>query len=216
MEKVKILLVDDHEIVHDGIRMLLRNQPQFDIVHAVFNGEEALAYLAKHEIDLVVSDISMPKMDGITLTAQVKKIYPSIQVLVLTVHKDKATVHQLLEAEADGYLLKNTGTKELVEALTSLANGETFYAQEIVKLLMKGLKFNPQKTPSAQLSPRESEILQLVADEYTTKVIAEKLFISPMTVDTHRKNILKKTGQKTIIGLIKFAILNDLVVLNQE
>jgi len=214
MSNIKILLADDHEIVHDGIRMLLRNHPQFEIIEAVFNGKEALNYLANQPIDILISDVSMPKMDGIQLTSEVKKIHPEVKVLVLTVHKEEEIIRKLLTAEADGYLLKNTGTKELVEALTQLAQGDTYYAQEIVKLLMKDLKPEKAEKKAAELSSRELEILQLVSDEHTTKVIAEKLFISPMTVDTHRKNILKKTNQKTNIGLIKYAILNQLVKLD--
>jgi len=214
MSNIKILLADDHEIVHDGIRMLLRNHPQFEIIEAVFNGKEALNYLANQPIDILISDVSMPKMDGIQLTSEVKKIHPEVKVLVLTVHKEEEIIRKLLTAEADGYLLKNTGTKELVEALTQLDQGDTYYAQEIVKLLMKDLKPEKAEKKAAELSSRELEILQLVSDEHTTKVIAEKLFISPMTVDTHRKNILKKTNQKTNIGLIKYAILNQLVKLD--
>lgn len=214
-QALKILIADDHEIVHDGIRLLLRNYPEFEIVHTALNGEAALAYLANHSIDILITDISMPQMDGIELTRQVKSNYSEVKVLVLTVHHDNETVRTILGAEAEGYILKNTGTKQLVMALSSVAAGDTFYSQEIIGKIVKGLASqNKKENSTAALSPRELEILQLVVDELTTNAIAEKLFLSPKTVDTHRKNILKKTGMKSIVGLIKYAILHELVIVN--
>jgi len=211
-DPIKILIADDHEIVHDGLRLLLRNHPEYEIVHTCLNGKAALEYLVQNPVDIIISDISMPIMDGIELTSQVKRLYPDTKVLVLTVHHDDETVRSILAVEAEGYILKNTGTKKLVEALSSVAAGDTYYSQEIVSIIIKGLSAADKKVVAvAQLSPRELEILQLVVDELTTNAIAEKLFLSPKTIDTHRKNILKKTGVKSIVGLIKYAIQNELV-----
>ncbi|MEM9819628.1 MAG: response regulator transcription factor [Bacteroidota bacterium] len=209
--KINLLIADDHEIVHDGIRLLLRKHPQFNILATALNGQLALEVLENKAIDILITDISMPQMDGIELTKKVKQQFPQVKVLVLTVHHDDETVRAILSSEAEGYILKNTGTKELVTALNKIANGDTCYSNEILRLLVKGFTLDRTKKPVKTLSQRELEVLQLVVDELTTQAIAQQLFISPKTVDTHRKNILKKTGVKTIVGLIKYAIANDLV-----
>lgn len=209
---IEILVVDDHEIVHDGLRLLLRNHPEYVISATALNGVEAIGCLEGRAIDIMITDISMPEMDGISLTKQVKNLFPEVKILVLTVHHDDHTVRSILSAEAEGYILKNTGTKELVSAIEAVSSGRTFYSNEIVKSVIQGfVKEEKVVTEVAKLSPRELEILQLVVDENTTNAIAEKLFISPMTVDTHRKNILKKTETKSIVGLIKYALLHNLV-----
>jgi len=209
----RLLLVDDHEIVRDGIRLLLRKRPDYEIVGNASNGIEALQELNEKDIDLVITDISMPEMDGIALTKSIKDQFPNVKILVLTLHNEEDIVREIAYAEAEGYILKNTGSKELTAALDKISDGGTYYSDVILRMIIKGLKpSNSEKTPKVEvLSDRELEILQLVANEMTTKDIAEALFLSPKTIDTHRKNILRKTGQKTLIGLIKFAIANQII-----
>lgn len=212
---IKILITDDHEVVQDGIQLLLSRNSQIEMAGVANNGAEALSFIENNSIDVLLTDISMPIMDGITLTKQVKQTYPDVKVIILSMHNDNAIVHEAVEAEADGYILKNTGRKELVEAVLKVADGGVYYSSEIVSLLMKGIKLDKKiEANTKTLSDREVEILQLVCDELTTNEIAEQLFISPKTVETHRKNILRKTGTKSIVGLIKFAIANQLVDLN--
>ncbi|MEZ5007257.1 MAG: response regulator transcription factor [Chitinophagales bacterium] len=214
-EQIRLLVADDHQVVQDGIKLLLRKVANFEIVAAVNNGEEAFEYLQNNTIDVLLTDISMPKMDGLTLTKKVKADFPEIKVIILSMHNETSIVQDAISAEADGYVLKNTGRKELEEAILKVANGGIYYSAEIVKIIMKGIKLDKKiESNTKTLSDREIEVLQLVCDELTTNEIAEKLFLSPLTIDTHRKNILKKTGTKSIVGLIKFAIANQLVDLN--
>lgn len=214
-EKIRLLVADDHQVVQDGIKLLLRKVENFEIVAAVNNGEEAFEYLQNNTIDVLLTDISMPKMDGLALTKKVKATFPDTKVIILSMHNETSIVQDAISAEADGYVLKNTGRKELEEAILKVADGGIYYSAEIVKIIMKGIQLDKKiESNTKTLSDREIEVLQLVCDELTTNEIAEKLFLSPLTIDTHRKNILKKTGTKSIVGLIKFAIANQLVDLN--
>lgn len=211
-DKIKLLVADDHQVVQDGIKLLLRKVAHFEIVATVNNGEEALAFLQNHTVDVLLTDISMPRMDGLTLTKQVKEHFPDIKVIILSMHNETSIVQDAISAEADGYVLKNTGRKELEEAIVKVSDGGIYYSAEIVKIIMKGVQLDKKiEINTKPLSDREIEILQLVCDELTTNEIADKLFLSPKTVETHRKNILKKTNNKSIVGLIKFAIANQLV-----
>jgi DNA-binding NarL/FixJ family response regulator len=159
----------------------------------------------------------MPGLSGIELTKKVKQLFPEIKILVLTMFNDPSVISDILQAEAEGYILKNTGKQELVNAITKIMEGGTFYSDDVLKtILSQSVKKNkatviPEKE---KLTSRELEILKLVCEEYTTMDIAEKLFISPRTVDTHRKNILEKSGAKTIVGLIKYAYGNNILLPN--
>jgi DNA-binding NarL/FixJ family response regulator len=211
-QKVKLLVADDHQLVQDGIKLLLRKSEAIEIVGTANNGQEAKDFLNNHSIDVLLTDISMPLVDGIELTIWVKAHFPEIKVLILSMHNENEIVQDAIMAEADGYILKNIGRKELEAAILKVADGGVFYSEEIVKIIMTGVKTERKIAENIkQLSEREIEILQLVCDECTSVEIAEKLFLSPKTVETHRKNIFKKTGVKSIVGLIKFAIYNELV-----
>ena len=212
-DKVKILLVDDHQMVIDGIKAMLRKEKNIEIVGEAFNGEEAVKFVEEFgEIDFILTDISMPKMDGIELTKQIKEQFPDINVLVLTMYNEPDIINEIVLAEAEGYILKNTGKQELMEALDRISDGGTFFSDDVVQTMMKGYQTEKKQEASLKvLSERELEIVKLICQEKSTKEIAEELFISPRTVDTHRKNIAKKTGVKTIVGLIKFAFANQLV-----
>ena len=214
-EKYSILLVDDHQMVMDGIKAMLRRQERYEIVGEVFNGIQAIQFIEQQQKpDFVLTDISMPEMNGIELTKHLKEHFPEIHVLVLSMYNESETTNEIVLAEAEGYILKNTGKKELLEALERIAGGGTFYSNEVVQTMMKNYSTEKKQQSNVKvLSDREIEILKLICDEKTTNEIAEQLFISPRTVDTHRKNISKKTGVKTIVGLIKFAIMNQIVKL---
>jgi DNA-binding NarL/FixJ family response regulator len=209
-DTIRILIADDHQMFIDGIRSLLRNEKQFEFVGEASNGIEALAFLKGATVDILITDISMPEMSGTELTKQVKKDFPEIKVLVVTMYNDPAIINEILMAEAEGYILKNTGKQELVNALTQIADNGTFYSREILEIMVKS-RMKRKITSEQNLSPRETEIVRLIGQELSTAAIAEKLFISPRTVDTHRKNILEKTGCKTIVGLMKYAFENNLL-----
>lgn len=208
----KILIVDDHQMFIDGIKSLLRNQSVFNIVAEALDGKFALEILANQQIDIVISDINMPNMSGIELTKIIKSEYPEIKVIIVSMHSDRTTISEIMMAEAEGYILKNTGKKELFEALNRVASNSTYYSNEVLSIMMETVK-KEKKSEAAikNLTERENEILALIVQEYSSEQIAEKLFISKRTVDTHRINILNKTNSKTIVGLIKYAIANHLI-----
>jgi DNA-binding NarL/FixJ family response regulator len=210
--EVKIVIADDHQMFIDGIRSLLKRETQLNFVHEALNGEDAFSYIRKNKVDLLITDISMPGMTGTELTRKVKQEFPDIKVLVVTMFNDPAIINDILQSEAEGYILKNTGKQELIAAIEKIMDNSTFYSNEVMSLM---LKHNKKKNSIADikegLTVRELEILKLVCEEYSTANIAEKLFISPRTVETHRKNILEKTHSKTIVGLIKYAFENNII-----
>lgn len=207
---IRIVIADDHQMFIDGIRSLLRNEKQFEFVGEAANGNEALALLRSLPADVLITDINMPGMSGTELTKQVKKDYPGIKVLVVTMYNDPAIINEILMTEAEGYILKNTGKQELVNALTQVADNGTFYSREIMEIMIKS-RMKRKAFTEQNLSPRETEIIRLIGQELSTAAIADKLCISPRTVDTHRKNILEKTGCRTIVGLMKYAFENNLL-----
>jgi DNA-binding NarL/FixJ family response regulator len=212
-KELRIVIVDDHQMFIDGVRSLLRKESNLIFVHEANRAEDMLAYISAHsgEIDLLITDISMPGMTGTELTKKVKAQFPHIMVLVLTMYNDPAILNEILQSEAEGYILKNTGRQELVNAIGKIMDNGTYYSNEVINLMKSHNRKTAQGDGKEELTSREVEILKLVCEEYTTADIAEKLFISPHTVDTHRKNILKKSGHKTIVGLIKYAFENNIL-----
>lgn len=214
MEKANynILIVDDHQMFIDGIQSLLLGQDKYQIKFEANDGQTALEILDGNEIDILISDLSMPGMSGSELVKIVKEKYHDIKVLVLSMHNNRETVGEILMAEAEGYILKNTGKKELLNALDRITEDSTFYSKEVMSLMLEKVQKEKRINEETQsLTEREIEILQLIVKEFSSEEIADQLFISKRTVDTHRKHILKKTASKTIVGLIKFAFRNELV-----
>lgn len=209
----KILIVDDHQMFIDGIQSLLIGQSKYEITHEANNGYDALDLIDDHSFDILISDLSMPEMHGTELVRKVKEKYPNIKILVLSMYNNRETVSEILMAEAEGYILKNTGKKELLTALDRITDGSTFYSREVIANLFGNAPKEKKENvvPIQSLTGRELEILQLITKEYSSEEIANTLFISKRTVDTHRKHILKKTKSKTIVGLIKYAFRNSLV-----
>jgi DNA-binding NarL/FixJ family response regulator len=203
---INVVLVDDHQMLIDGIKALLKKEKNINFVGTANNGNDALKLIEQLKPNLVITDINMPQMSGIELTKIIKKNFPETKVLVLTMFNEKAIISEILASEAEGYILKNTGREELVKAINKIACNGTFFSSEVIETLMKEVKKEAkQDKETAQLTPREIEIIKLIVEEYSTVEIAEKLFISPRTVDTHRKHILEKTQSKTVVGLIKYA-----------
>jgi DNA-binding NarL/FixJ family response regulator len=207
-----IVIADDHQLVIDGLRLLLATNPALKVQAEARNGADLLSLLKTIPCDLVITDLTMPGMRGTELIKQLKSNYPDIPVLVLTMHDELEIVHEILHSEAEGYLLKNSGKEEVLFAVDDLLGGKTHYASSLVAQLLQGFKQSKKQEDSVKpLSPRELEILKLIVAEYNSREIAEKLFISKQTVDTHRLHIMEKTGSKTLVGLIKFAIGNGVI-----
>lgn len=216
LEPQRLLIVDDHQMFIDGLKSLLRKQETFVVVAEALNGQSALDIIEKEKIDIILSDISMPLMTGIELTKIVKSKHPEIKVIVISMHNDSSVVSEIINSEAEGYILKNTGKKELFEALTKVANNGTYYSSDVLSVMMQTLKVDKKSTDEMKhLSEREIEILKLIVEEFSSEQIAEKLFISKRTVDTHRINILSKTNSKTLVGLIKYAVRNNLISIKE-
>jgi two-component system nitrate/nitrite response regulator NarL len=206
-KKIKLYIVDDHQIMIDGIKALLMNKPAFEIIGENTNPVNALEEIKKNTPDILISDINMKEMSGIELTKQLKEIFPDLKILALSMYGDKETISEMLEAGINGYVLKNTGTDELVTALTKLSVNQPFFSDEVTTEMMRVISMPkiPQKEV-IHLTPREIEIVKLISEEYNNAKIGDKLFISERTVETHRKNIFRKTNTKSVAGLIKFAI----------
>lgn len=209
---IRVFIVDDHQMFIDGIKLLLEPDENIVIAGEANNGVIALEKIKQNpEIDLVITDINMPEMSGIELTEELRGQFPEIKILVLTMYNDRGIINKVIEAEADGYILKNTGRAELIKAINKISDDGTYYCNEVVSIVSDSKERKKEIDEAAKLTARETEILKLVCFEYSTPEIADKLCISPYTVDTHRKNILKKAKTKTIVGLIKFAITHKFV-----
>lgn len=206
--KTNILIVDDHQLVIDGLKSMLANEKNYVIKGEALNGQQALEMITANpeEFQLIVTDITMPLMSGIELCKIVKEQFPYIKVLVLSMHNSISIVKDALNAEADGYLLKNTGQDEFIKAIERVLGDGTYFSQDILPIILNLFQKEKKEILKNALTHREKEVLELIVQEYTSKEIAEKLFISKQTVDTHRINIMQKTDCKTLVGLIKYAI----------
>lgn len=221
---IKILLVDDHKIIRDGIKALIQSQSNIEIVGECGDGVEVIPFLNKNDVDVILMDINMPIVNGIEATSIVTEKFPKVAVLALTMHDEEAYISKVLKAGALGYILKHLGKSELIKAIEKVANKENYFSDDVASIMMSKYmksgtvsKNPPLKKVSTslisidELTKREVEILSLISEEMTNNEIGEKLFISPRTVDTHRRNLLQKLGVKNTAGLVKFAVQNNLV-----
>lgn len=204
---MRILLVDDHAILLDGVKSLLENDGR-KVEFQANTAEEALSLLKKNPVDLMITDFNMPGMDGLSLIHAAKRLDNNIKIIVLSMHDEVHLVKEILKAGVNGYVLKKDTRSELLKAVREVEEGNIFLSKDINKMLIVNLQ-NPDE--GRLLTDREREIVKLIAKEYTNKQIAEELFISERTVETHRKNIFKKTGTNSLVGLIKFAYANNLI-----
>lgn len=197
----------------DGIKSLLRKSKHFDIVAEANSGLQALEILKENSnIDIVMTDISMPEMNGVELVKAIKQDFPETKVLVLSMYNEKEMVDDIVMAEAEGYILKNTGKEELTTALEKISDGTTHYSSEVINTMFKKIKKERAIHENLkELSEREKEVLKLIVEEKSSQEIADQLFISKRTVDSHRKNLLQKTNTKTVVGLMRFAFENQMV-----
>ncbi len=205
---IKVYIVEDHSVVVEGIYSLLQNENGIEIVGNACNAAECLQYFTTHVADIILMDIGLPDMSGIDLCALIKKRYPGIMVIALSTFNQGSYINKMMQAGVSGYLLKNTGKAELLEAIKTAAAGKTYLSFEVGKE-MKLNKEIPKNIPL--LTKREKEILQLIAEGLTNNQIAEKLFISIDTVDTHRKNLHNKLNVKNTATLIRFAVEHQLL-----
>lgn len=206
---IRVLLADDQQMFIDGIRSILSTVNNIEIIGVANNGLELLEKLEENQPDVILLDINMPEMDGIETCKRVKKKYPKSKILILSTYSHKSFVANLISLGADGYLLKNTGKEELVLALETVHDGENYYSQQIKDVLNENKKSDGDEI--SFLSKREIEVLSLIGQGNTNTQIAEKLFLSPYTVETHRKNMMHKLQLKNSAELVKYAVDRGLV-----
>ena len=215
--KIRVLVADDHAVIREGLRVMLGNQPDMQVVGTAANGREAVRLVDEHEPDVVVIDISMPELNGIEAIAQILPRHPHIKIIVLSIHETKPYVYRTLKAGAKGYLIKETAGLEVVDAVRAVYRGERYLSQRISDLLTdvsyRNLEVPIEISPLEQLSSREREILQLVAEGKTSQEIGERLSISPKTVDTYRSRLMHKIGVEDVAGLVRFAIQHGVISL---
>jgi two-component system nitrate/nitrite response regulator NarL len=209
--KINLALVDDHQIVIDGITSLLKGHDKFKFAFATTDSSEVIDMIAQNPVDVLLTDVMMPKLPGNELAKQVKEKYPEVKILALSMSGQGDLVNEMIEdADISGYVLKNIGKKELIAALEKIAGGGIYFSEEVIDELQRTSERKKQKE-EAHLTGREIEIIRLIEKEYNNKQIAETLFISERTVETHRKNIFRKTNTNSVIGLVKYAYEHKLV-----
>lgn len=209
--KIKLAIVDDHQIVIDGLNSLLKGHDRFEIVLETTHPETVPAQLKKQEVDILLTDVQMPVMTGVELARLVKKQFPSIKIITLSMNGEGSLVNQMIdESDISGYLLKNIGQTEFLNALDKIAAGGIYFSEEVLQEMLKASE-RKKESEENHLTNREVEIVRLIEKEYSNKQIAEELFLSERTVETHRKNIFRKTKTNSVIGLIKYAYEHKLV-----
>lgn len=200
---ISVLIVEDHPVVRSGIRMLLTEEGDIEVLGEASNGKEALAFLETSRPDLILLDISMPEVNGLEVTQYVREHYPSLPILILTMHEDERYFFQLLRAGATGYIVKGAAPNDLVSAVRAVAAGQAYLYPSLARLLAK--------EPDTVLSARELEVLQLTAQGMTAREVGKKLAISSNTVERHRANIMSKLGVSNRAELIRYAIRRGLL-----
>ncbi|MBL7717283.1 MAG: response regulator transcription factor [Flavipsychrobacter sp.] len=214
MDKIRIVVADDHHILLDGLKALLQKQKDLEIAGMYDNGLSLFDDIQKAQPQVALVDINMPGMNGLELTRKIKEYHSHIAVIALSMHDDAGHIMEMIEAGASGYLLKNVNDTELLDAIRAVKNGKMYFSQEVSDTITSYAvnKQRKQDQPEeAKLTERELEILKLIAEELSNAQIAETLFISERTVETHRKNMLRKTNNKTIVGLLKYAMEKSLI-----
>jgi DNA-binding NarL/FixJ family response regulator len=202
---ISIAIVDDHQIVIDGLMSLLKGQPDYHIAFATTKPESVIDLLRSNPVDVLLTDVQMPVMPGNELAKAIKETYPSIRILALSMSGLGHVVDEMInDADIAGYVLKNIGREELIMAINKIAAGGIYFSEAVLEelRLSAGRK---KENEAAHLSAREIEILQLIEKEHSNREIADMLFISERTVETHRKNIFRKTGTNSVIGVVKWA-----------
>ena len=210
---INILIADDHKVFREGIISLLNEVENICVIAEASNGPEVLEMLKEKRPQVILMDITMGDSNGIEATKLVKKEYPDIKVLVLSMHAETGYIVGMLEAGASGYLLKDAGKEEMIRAILTVAEGNTYYSQKVSSALVEHLTSpnKPREKTDIPLTKREVEVLKLISEEYSNPEIAEKLYISIRTVDTHRRNLLEKLEVKNTAGLVKYAFKHGII-----
>jgi len=203
---IRILIADDHGIVRGGMRLLLERQPDIEVVAEAVDGLDAVEKALSVKPDLCVLDVSMPRMTGLQATRQIRAHLPATRVLILSMHDDERYLFDALKAGAAGYVLKREVDHALLDAVRALSRGEAFLTNAVERSLIREWMSDDSTGPDEPLSPREQEVLKLIAEAYTNKRIAETLHVAEKTVESHRANLLRKLGMRDRVELVRYAI----------
>ena len=217
---IKVVIVDDHKIIRDGLRALLKGNDQIEVVGEGENGNEAITFLSANETDVVLMDLNMPEMDGFETTGYITEKFPGVKVLILSMVESDVEIYKALEAGAKGYILKSSGSEEIIQAIKDISSGNIHINSRISLNLLKKANSLPAKNNVTSrekkwgdVSKRELEVLMLIAEGYTNEEIADKLFTSRRTIESHRKNLIDKLKVKNSAQLVKTAIINGLITI---
>jgi DNA-binding NarL/FixJ family response regulator len=217
VKPIRVLLADDHTLVRNGIRALLERVPEVQIVAEASDGREALRLIEGHQPDVALIDIAMPKLHGLEVALRVAKDFPKVRVIILSMYAGEEYVWQALRSGATGYLLKSANTIDLEQAIKVVARGETYFSPPMTKQVIMDYeqRTDGKATLLERLTPRQREVLQLIAEGQTTKAIAQMLNVSVKTVETHRAQLMERLGIHDVAGLVRYAIRVGLVNLEQ-
>jgi DNA-binding NarL/FixJ family response regulator len=214
MKKIRIAIADDQLLFRQGLIALIKDYEELDVVIEAADGKDLLDQLKKKKVDLVITDLEMPVMDGIEATESIRNKYPDVKILALTMHDEDSFVVHLIEKGANGFLLKDYDIELIIDAIYAVIENGYYFNDRVSRAMVKGLvkakKIIP-KFKNIQLTKREIEVIELLCKEYSNKEIAEKLYVSPRTIDGHRERVMRKVGAKNIAGIIMYAVKNNLV-----
>jgi DNA-binding NarL/FixJ family response regulator len=211
MEKIRIIIADDHQLFRNGLKILLNSIPYFEVTGEASNGEEFLKLLKTLPADIALMDINMPEMDGIEATRKSLKVCPDLRIIALSMYGEEEYYYKMVDAGAKGFLLKDSDISEVKEAILAVSKGGSYFSQELLYHVIQRIKHREHESKTANLSKREKEILAKICEGLSNQEIADALFISKRTVDKHRANLLGKTNSKNTASLILFAIRNKLI-----
>lgn len=211
MDKIRIIITDDHQLFRNGLKILLNAFPEFEVIGEASNGEEFLRILRNFPADIGLMDINMPVMDGIEATRKGLKLCPSIDIIALSMYGEEEYYYKMVDAGAKGFLVKDSDISEVKDAILTVKKGGSYFSQELLYHVIQKIKHRESESKAANLSKREKEILFKICEGLSNQEIAEALFISKRTVDKHRANLLGKTNSKNTASLILFAIRNKLI-----
>ena len=213
---INILIADDHTMFVDGMESILKAEADFFVTGRSYDGPSVVEFLKNNNVDIVLLDVNLPGMSGIEVCKEITTNHPTVKVLAISMFNEESFVSEILNNGAKGYILKNTGREELLKAIRTVANGESYFSNEVTETIMKGL-MNQRKASAKssaffpKLSRREKEVLKLIAQEFTTQEIADSLFISLKTVESHRSSLLSKLNARNSVGLVRIAMENHLL-----
>ncbi|MDZ7739155.1 MAG: response regulator transcription factor [Bacteroidales bacterium] len=213
MDKIKIILADDHQLFRNGLKILLDAFDNFEVSGEAGNGEELLQIISGSDCHIILMDIDMPVLDGIEATRRVTEINPDIKIIALSMYGEEDYYHRMVEAGAKGFLLKDSDINEVKDAIITVHNGGNYFSQELLQHVIQKIRSRETETKLANLSRREKEVLLKICEGLSNHEIADQLFISKRTVDKHRANLLSKTASKNTASLILYAIKNKIIAI---